>query len=93
MQKRRHSRSRFATRLTLMITALVLSALLVVTLLMAFAYRNSLTRAEIDALAERGSLNAQSFVDWALARQDEMRYLASLQAAVDIDTDAWSICC
>ncbi|NLY59689.1 MAG: methyl-accepting chemotaxis protein [Gammaproteobacteria bacterium] len=88
MQKLRHSRSRFATRLTLMITALVLSALLVVTLLMAFAYRNSLTRAEIDALAERGSLNAQSFVDWALARQDEMRYLASLQAAVDIDTDA-----
>src|SRR5690606_38337190 len=42
-------------------------------------------RATLDELQATSELNAASFVDWALAREDEMRYLASLDAARDLD--------
>lgn len=75
----------FGVRLTLMIVGLVLAAVLTVTSLVFVSYRESFTRATLDELQATGELNAASFVDWALARQDEMRYLASLDAARDID--------
>ncbi|MDX1587977.1 MAG: methyl-accepting chemotaxis protein [Oleiphilaceae bacterium] len=77
----------FATRLTLMITALVVVATFLVTSLAFMQYRDAHTRAIINDLQGTGERHAQSFRDWLLARQDEMRYLAGLDAAVEGDTE------
>ncbi len=75
----------FGARLTVMMVGLVLAAVLAVSTLVFVSFRESFTQATLDELEATGRLNAESFVDWALARQDEMRYLASLDAAIDID--------
>lgn len=71
----------FASRLTLMMTSVVLVAVVVVAGLLYVSYRNSFTRATLEELQTSGSLNVNSFLQWAQARQDEMTYLASLDAA------------
>ncbi len=71
----------FASRLTLMMASVVLVAVVVVASLLYVSYRNSFTRATLDELETSGSLNVNSFLQWAQARQDEMMYLASLDAA------------
>ncbi|MDH7942496.1 methyl-accepting chemotaxis protein [Pseudohongiella sp. SYSU M77423] len=71
----------FGSRLTLLMTGLVLTSVLVVASVLYVSYRNSFTQVTLDELSTTGELNMQSFLDWALARQDEMRYLASLDAA------------
>ncbi|WP_020146463.1 methyl-accepting chemotaxis protein [Thioalkalivibrio sp. ALJ15] len=76
----------FGTRLTLMILSLIVGAILVVATLIFLQYRASYTDATIDRLHEMGSSNAQAFTEWAIERQDEMRYLADLDAARDLDT-------
>lgn len=71
----------FASRLTLMMVSVVLVAVVVVASLLYVSYRNSYTRATLEELEISGSLNVNSFLQWSLARQDEMMYLASLDAA------------
>jgi methyl-accepting chemotaxis protein len=71
----------FASRLTLMMTGVVLVAVIAVASLLYVSYSNSFTRVTLDELETSGRLNVNSFQQWALARQDEMQYLASLDAA------------
>lgn len=71
----------FASRLTLMMAGLVLVAVTAVASLLYVSYSNSFTRVTLDELETSGSLNVNSFLQWAQARQDEMQYLASLDAA------------
>lgn len=68
----------FGARLTIWMTSVVLVSVVVVSSLVYMSYRDSYTRATMDELQVSGSLNVRSFLDWALARQDEMQYLANL---------------
>ncbi|WP_018881144.1 methyl-accepting chemotaxis protein [Thioalkalivibrio sp. ALE30] len=77
----------FGTRLTLMILSLIVGAILIVATLIFLQYRASYTDATIDRLHAMGESNAQSFNEWLLGRQDEMRYLAGLDAARGMDLD------
>ncbi|TVP58895.1 MAG: methyl-accepting chemotaxis protein [Halomonadaceae bacterium] len=76
----------FAPRLTLMITSLVVAATFLVTSVAFVQYRDARTEAIINDLRGTGEMHARAFQDWLLARQDEMRYLASLDAAVEGDS-------
>ena len=71
----------FGSRLTLMMAGVVLVAVTAVASLLYVSYSNSFTRVTLDELETSGSLNVNSFLQWAQARQDEMQYLASLDAA------------
>ncbi|OFE12731.1 chemotaxis protein [Pseudohongiella acticola] len=68
----------FRARLTLWITGVVLVSVVLVSTLVYVSYRDSFTEVTMSEMEVSGSLNVRSFLDWALARQDEMRYLASL---------------
>lgn len=77
----------FGVRLTLMLVGLILVSIVTVSSLILMSYRASYTEASIDQLQTMGELNAQSFEDWARARQDEMRYLADVNASVHGNLD------
>ncbi|SDU16664.1 methyl-accepting chemotaxis protein [Halopseudomonas salegens] len=77
----------FAARLTLMLVGLILVSIVTISSLIMMSYRASFTTATLDQLQTMGGLNAQSFEDWAQARQDEMRYLADLNASVHGNLD------
>lgn len=77
----------FGVRLTLMLVGLILVSIVTVSSLILMSYRASYTDASIDQLQTMGELNAQSFEDWARARQDEMRYLADVNASVHGNLD------
>ena len=64
-----------------MITAVVLLAVGTVTAVLYAQYYRAHTQMIINDLDGRGERYAQSFSDWLVARQDEMRYLASLDPA------------
>lgn len=68
----------FGSRLTIMMTGLVLVSVVAVASLLYVSYRDSFTRVTMEELETSGALNVRSFLDWAQARQDEMRYIASL---------------
>ncbi len=68
----------FRARLTIWITGVVLVSVVLVSTLVYVSYRDSFTEVTMSEMEVSGSLNVRSFLDWALARQDEMRYLASL---------------
>ena len=70
----------FGARLTIWMTGVVLVSVVLVSSLVYVSYRDSFTDVTMKELEVSGSLNVRSFLDWALARQDEMRYLASLNA-------------
>ncbi|TVP93536.1 MAG: methyl-accepting chemotaxis protein [Pseudomonadaceae bacterium] len=72
----------FGARLTLMLVGLILVSIVTISSLVMMSYRASFTEASLDQLQTMGELNAQSFGDWARARQDEMRYLADVNASV-----------
>ena len=65
--------------------SLLLLSILVVASLAFAVYRSSYSQTVLDRLEGQGSLNNQAFTDWLLARQDEMRYIASLNAAQEVD--------
>ncbi|MEX2334207.1 MAG: cache domain-containing protein, partial [Pseudohongiella sp.] len=70
----------FGARLTIWMTGVVLVSVVAVSTLVYVSYRDSFTRVTMNELEVSGSLNVRSFLDWARARQDEMRYLASLDS-------------
>ncbi len=74
-------------RLTLIVLSLLLVSIIGVTSLAFIVYRDSYSQAVLNRLQGIGTMNSQSFVDWLLARQDEMRYLAGLDAAREIDRE------
>lgn len=77
----------FRGRLTTMIVSLVLAAVLLVASLVYFQYRDSYTQATINQLQGTGEMMNESFTQWLNARQDEMRYLASLNPVRQLHTD------
>ncbi|MCC5811450.1 MAG: methyl-accepting chemotaxis protein [Ectothiorhodospiraceae bacterium] len=77
----------FGGRLTLMIVTLVLVAIVTIATLVYMQYRDSYQRAALNSLQGTGEMNSQAFMDWLGARQDEMRYLASLDAAREMDVE------
>lgn len=77
----------FATRLTLMLAGLILISIITISTLLLLSYRASFTEASLEQLQTRGELNAESFENWARARQDEMRYLADLNPSVHGNLD------
>ena len=70
----------FGARLTIWMTGVVLVSVVLVSSLVYVSYRDSFTEVTMNEMEVSGALNVRSFLDWALARQDEMRYLASLDA-------------
>ncbi|MCC5859237.1 MAG: methyl-accepting chemotaxis protein [Ectothiorhodospiraceae bacterium] len=75
----------FGGRLTLMITAMVTGAILVITTLVFMQFRDSFIQAALNRLEGQGEMQTQAFTDWLRARQDEMRYMAGLDAARSMD--------
>lgn len=71
----------FGARLTLMIIAIVLVALAAVTAVLYTQYHRTHTQMIISGLEGEGRYYTQSFTDWLDARQNEMRYLATLAPA------------
>lgn len=74
-------RMSFGARLTLMIIAIVLVALAAVTAVLYTQYHRTHTQMIINGLEGEGRFYTQSFTDWLDARQNEMRYLATLAPA------------
>jgi methyl-accepting chemotaxis protein len=77
----------FGGRLTVIMVSLLLVSILVLTSLVFIEYRNSQTRAVVNTLQTTSVLNADAFTDWLLARQEEMRYLARLPQAQQLQLD------
>ncbi|SEO45298.1 methyl-accepting chemotaxis protein [Aquisalimonas asiatica] len=71
-----------------MIVSLVLVSILLISSLVYVQYRDSQTEAALNDLYGTGDAYTRAFSDWLTARQDEMRYLASLNAAEELDADA-----
>ncbi|HEY7886445.1 MAG TPA: methyl-accepting chemotaxis protein [Cellvibrionaceae bacterium] len=77
----------FGGRLTLMIVALVLTSVTLVSSLVYVQYRDSFTQATLENMQGTGEMTSGSFVSWLNARQDEVSYLASLNAATQVDIE------
>lgn len=77
----------FGSRLTVIMVSLLLVSILVLTSLVFVEYRNSQTRAVVNTLQTTSVLNADAFTDWLLVRQEEMRYLAALPQAQQLQLD------
>ncbi|MDP2283356.1 MAG: methyl-accepting chemotaxis protein, partial [Pseudohongiella sp.] len=71
----------FGSRLTVMMTGLVLISVVSIASIMYLSYKQSFERVTLTELEVTGDLSVKSFLQWAQARQDEMAYLASLDAA------------
>lgn len=78
----------FSTRITLMIMALLLISIVMLTSLVLMQYRQSLIRDALSDLQSMAQSRSESFIDWLQSRQDEMRYLASVDFAVNLDREA-----
>ncbi|MCG5512444.1 methyl-accepting chemotaxis protein [Ectothiorhodospira shaposhnikovii] len=78
-------RTGLAGGLTMLMGTLVLTSILVVTGMVFMQYREAYIQGTLQQLQSTASMNTQSFMDWLQVRQDEMRYLASLDEAVDMD--------
>ncbi|MEH8021855.1 methyl-accepting chemotaxis protein [Rheinheimera metallidurans] len=81
----------FAGRLTVIMVSLILVSILVLTSLVFAEYRNAQTTAVVNSLETTSALNASAFTDWLLERQDEMRYLASLSQAQQLELDQTAV--
>lgn len=77
----------FRARLTAMIVTLVLAAVLLVASLVYLQYRDSYTQATVNRLQGAGEMMSESFTQWLDARQDEMRYLATLEPVKERQAD------
>lgn len=75
----------FGVRLTLMMVTLILASIILLTSLVFAQYQRAQINAALAELAGRSESNAQSFTEWLLARQDEMRYLATVNDAINLD--------
>lgn len=74
-------------RMTFLVLSLFLIAILLTTSIVYNVFKNSYEEGVQERLNGVGMMNSQSFTDWLLARQDEIRYIASLQAVENQDMD------
>lgn len=77
----------FGARLASMIITLVVLAVVSVASLVYVEYRSSATEAALNRLQGASEGGQQSFMDWLLARQDELQLFASLDAFIEEDTE------
>lgn len=78
------------TRLTVLVIGVLVVAMAVTSSIIYTDYNRSFTEGVKVRLNATTDSNAQLFLEWLLARQDEMRYLASLDAAKNLDTETMS---
>ncbi len=75
----------FGVRLTLSIVTLLIAAIVLLTGLLFYQYRTTSIDATTEQMQARSRDNGHTFTNWLLARQDEMRYLSRVDAAVELD--------
>lgn len=73
----------FVARLTLTMVALIVVSIAILTSVVFVQYQRTQVEATLAELQGQSNSGAQSFTDWLLARQSEMRYLASVDATVN----------
>lgn len=73
----------FVARLTLTMLVLIVVSIAILTSVVFIQYQRTQVQATLAELEGQSSSGAQSFTDWLLARQSEMRYLASVEASVN----------
>ena len=78
------------TRITVLVIGVLVVAMAVTSSIIYTDYNRSFTEGVKVRLNATTDSNAQLFLEWLLARQDEMRYLASLDAAMNLDTETMS---
>lgn len=76
----------FSARLTLILLALLISAIVVLVGASSYQFRQSLTASTLESLTQQSQSHAQAFTDWLDARQDEMRVMANTREARHLDT-------
>lgn len=76
------------TRLTVLVVGVLLVAMTITSSIIYIDYSRSFTDGVQSQLSSTTENNSQVFMDWLLARQDEIRFLASLDAAQNLDTQA-----
>jgi len=81
------SRLGFGARLTLIILALTSGSLAALAGLTFFQQRTAYIDATVATLSNLGESNTQAFVRWLETRQDEMRLLANLDSARNLELD------
>ncbi len=78
----------FSKGLVVSMAVLVLTSILIVASLVFIQYRSSFTQAVMEELESSGQMNSQLFTQWLQERQQEMRFLARLDAALEMDPGA-----
>ncbi|GHG64450.1 hypothetical protein GCM10010919_11010 [Alishewanella longhuensis] len=74
-------------RLTSIMVALFLVVIASLTSLVFIQFKATQTQGVVTALQSSAELNAESFTEWLLVRQDEMRLLATLPSIQQLDLD------
>lgn len=75
----------FSFRLTTLLVSIIVATILLLTTILFTQYRQSSVDQAQTSLQATADNNAQSFSAWLLARQDEMRFMASLSASIEQD--------
>ena len=76
----------FGARLSAMIISLVLLAVVSVATMVYIEYKSTSTEAALNRLQGASEGGQQSFMDWLLARQDELQLYSSLSAFIEDDS-------
>ncbi len=77
----------FGVRLTTMLVGLILGSIVLLVSIVFMQYRQAQVEQSLASLQATSENNAESFTQWLEARQDEMRFLARLDASVERDLE------
>lgn len=77
----------FGGRLTFIIVSLLITSIIILTSLVFVEYKYSHNKSVLNTLETTGKLSSESFTEWLLVRQDELRFLAETDAARQLDTN------
>ncbi|MCG5509461.1 methyl-accepting chemotaxis protein [Ectothiorhodospira lacustris] len=78
----------FGRTITAILVVLVLTSILVVSSVVYLQYRAAFSEAVETELQGIGEMNTDAFTSWLMVRQDEMRFLAGIEAARNMDVEA-----
>src|SRR5690554_1514466 len=74
-------------KMTVLILTLFLASIIVTTSIVFNVFSDTYEQGIQDRLNATGEATTQSFMDWLEARQDEVRYIASLDMVEDINEE------
>lgn len=77
----------FGVRLTTMLVGLILGSIVLLVSIVFMQYRQAQVEQSLAGLQATSQNNAESFTQWLEARQSEMRFLARLDASVQLDLE------